>query len=151
MAKILITGGSGFIGRYAYERLLGRHDLTIYDLVKPTWSIAPATLVQGDIRDAALMRSSLRGHDAVLHLAAAHHDFGIADDTYYAVNAGGMETLCAAADEADLSRASRRPDRRRVVRVRAGDRPGGRAARRSGGVHQLALRAGPDDGGAHQG
>lgn len=101
--NVLITGGSGFIGRYFVESLLGAGDtVTILDLVRPEWPKGAAKFVPGDIRDAALVRRTVPGHDAVLHLAAAHHDFGIERDTFFAVNEGAARILCDAADAAGV-------------------------------------------------
>ena len=80
--KVLVTGGSGFIGSYFYERLVGDgHEVVILDLVKPGYDASRATFLRGDIRDPEAMVRALEGCDAICHLAAAHHDFGIEHDT----------------------------------------------------------------------
>ncbi len=98
--KILVTGGSGFIGSYFVERLAAEgHDLVILDLVPPpAWYPAHA-YHRGDIRDPAAVRRAMAGCDRVVHLAAAHHDFGIEHDTYYDVNERGSRVMCDAMDE----------------------------------------------------
>lgn len=97
--RILITGGSGFIGRYFHD-LLSRQrlDLTILDLIRPEWDFGSTRFVQGDVRDPDAVASALEGCDAVLHLAAAHHDFGIEDRTYFSVNEGSAKVLGEAMD-----------------------------------------------------
>lgn len=106
MMNVLITGGSGFIGRYLVERLGAEgHACTILDLVPPSWSSNGTRFVQGDVRAPSTMRAALQACDAVFHLAAAHHDFGIARDTYFAVNELGSAVLCDAMDEAGVRRA----------------------------------------------
>lgn len=98
--KVCITGGSGFIGRYFYERLAHEGcELTILDLVEPAYDASQARFVRGDIRDPNALRAGFAGSDAVIHLAAAHHDFGIADQTYYDVNERGSEVICGVLDE----------------------------------------------------
>jgi GlcNAc-P-P-Und epimerase len=95
----LVTGGAGFIGRYMCERLAARGDsLTVLDLQAPHPDAPRARFVRGDVRDPQAVREALAGCDAVFHLAAAHHDFGIDRDTYFAVNEEAARTLCAAAD-----------------------------------------------------
>lgn len=102
--NILVTGGSGFIGRYFVESLAAAGDsVTILDLVTPEWDTGRARFVKGDIRDEALVRLVLPGHDAILHLAAAHHDFGIERETFFDVNQRGARVLCAAADAAGVT------------------------------------------------
>lgn len=98
--NVLITGGSGFIGRYFHQALVtSGHQVTILDLAKPTWDASPSRVVVGDVRDPATVRQALAGCDAILNLAAAHHDFGIARETFFSVNEGGARVLCAAAEE----------------------------------------------------
>lgn len=101
--NVLITGGSGFIGRYFHQALVAAgHKTTILDLSKPTWDPGPSRIVVGDVRDPGAVRQALAGCDAILNLAAAHHDFGIARETFFSVNEGGARVLCAAADEVGL-------------------------------------------------
>ncbi len=106
MARYLVTGGSGFIGRYLCERLAARGDhFHVLDL-KPPADAAPRPdrYVAGDVRDANAVRAALDGCEAVFHLAAAHHDFGIAYETYFDVNERGSQVLCDAMDAAGVGR-----------------------------------------------
>ena len=99
----LVTGGSGFVGRYLCERLAARGDsITILDLLPPHPDAPAARFVRGDVRDPRALAAALSGCDAVFHLAAAHHDFGIDRATYFAVNETAARTLCAVADEAGV-------------------------------------------------
>jgi nucleoside-diphosphate-sugar epimerase len=101
--NVLLTGGSGFIGRYVHNALMGAgHKVCMLDLVEPSWDAAPARIIVGDIRDPFTVRRALAGCDAVLHLAGAHHDFGIARETFFSVNEMGAQVLSAAASEAGL-------------------------------------------------
>ena len=98
--KILVTGGSGFIGSYFVERLSSEgHELVILDLIDPPGWYPEVTYHKGDIRDPAAVRRAMAGCDRVVHLAAAHHDFGIEHDTYYSVNEFGTQVMCDAMDE----------------------------------------------------
>lgn len=106
MTRVLVTGGSGFIGRYICERII--HDggqVSILDLVPPSWKRDGASFVQGDVRDPAAVDRALAGCGEVIHLAAAHHDFGISDETYFDVNEGSARVLCAAMDRAGVKTA----------------------------------------------
>jgi nucleoside-diphosphate-sugar epimerase len=98
--RFCITGGSGFIGSHFCERLSAdRHEVTILDLVEPAAGIPHDRFVRGDIRDADACREAMRASDCVLHLAAAHHDFGIPDPTFFDVNERGARVICDVADE----------------------------------------------------
>jgi nucleoside-diphosphate-sugar epimerase len=101
--NVLVTGGSGFLGRYFHRALLDAgHSITILDLVPPAWDPETARVVVGDVRDPGAVREALVGANAILHLAAAHHDFGIAPETYFSVNEQGAKVVCAAAEELDV-------------------------------------------------
>jgi GlcNAc-P-P-Und epimerase len=101
--NLLVTGGSGFLGRYFHRALLDAgHSVTILDLVSPEWDPETARVIVGDVRDPSAVREALRGAQAILHLAAAHHDFGIAPETYFSVNEQGAAVLSAAAEEQDI-------------------------------------------------
>jgi nucleoside-diphosphate-sugar epimerase len=101
--RYLVTGGSGFIGEYVCERLASLGDaVTILDLVDPPRSLAAHRYLKGDVRDPDACRKALEGCERVIHLAAAHHDFGIADETYFSVNEEGTGVLSDAMDEAGV-------------------------------------------------
>ncbi len=83
--KILVTGGAGFIGSNFIRYLLGtqRH-YTIVNYDKLTYAgnlanLAPVaknpnhTFVKGDVCDAPLLETAMRGCDAVVHFAAESH------------------------------------------------------------------------------
>ncbi len=103
--NILITGGSGFIAEYFHRDLaaLG-HNLVTLDLIEPTPGTpsANSTYIHGDIRDPKALDEAMQGIDLVVNLAAAHHDFGIAHDTYYSVNEHGSQMVCDAMDRAGI-------------------------------------------------
>jgi len=78
--KVLVTGGAGFIGSHIIDHLVdeGCGEIVAVDnLVRGrrdnlTLAAArgPVELIEGDIRDRALMESLVRGRDIVFHMAA---------------------------------------------------------------------------------
>jgi nucleoside-diphosphate-sugar epimerase len=95
--RICVMGGSGFIGHYFCEALHGLgHQVTILDLVAPRFNVMPDRFVQGDICDPAKVSEALADCDAILHLAAAHHDYGISREHFFKVNEGGARVICEA-------------------------------------------------------
>jgi dTDP-L-rhamnose 4-epimerase len=82
MARVLITGGAGFIGSHAADALLdGGDDVRILDNLspqvhgphrqRPSYLAQGAELIVGDVTDSIAVERALRGVDKVLHLAAA--------------------------------------------------------------------------------
>ncbi|ODR92222.1 NAD-dependent epimerase/dehydratase family protein [Sinorhizobium alkalisoli] len=98
MAKVLVTGGCGFIGRHVVEELLsGQYDVRVLDaLNEQVHADAHVALPAGvdmrraDIRDAAAVRSALRGVEFVIHLAA---EVGVGQSMYEIARYVGVNDL----------------------------------------------------------
>lgn len=102
---ILVTGGAGFIGTHLcaqLERIGQRY--VILDLHAPSASLKPERFVRGDVRNPLAIDAAIEGCSSVLHLAAAHHDSGIARDTYFGVNEGSTALLIEAMSARQLRR-----------------------------------------------
>lgn len=68
--KILITGGSGFIGSHLVDVLTEQcHDVTIYDIEAPRYGQS-AEYKKGDVRDMKQLLKATMGKHAIYHLAA---------------------------------------------------------------------------------
>ena len=68
--KIIVAGGSGFIGSHVVDVLLEQgHEVVIYDVDAPRYD-QPCAFVRGDIRDIERMTQTLKGADIVYMLAA---------------------------------------------------------------------------------
>jgi GlcNAc-P-P-Und epimerase len=101
--NILVTGGSGFIGTNLVNDLLKEgHNVTIYDKLKS--DTYPDLCIVADIRDREKLTHSLRGVDAVFHLAAEHRDDVHPTSLYYEVNGGGAENIVYALNNNDVNR-----------------------------------------------
>lgn len=98
--RVSVTGGAGFIGHHICERLGDQGALeSIIDLRASRSRRVQGRHILGDVRDPEALRVAFRGANAVLHLAAAHHDFGIDDTTYFSVNEGGARQICQVMDD----------------------------------------------------
>ena len=77
--NVYITGGAGYVGAILVPRLLNEGykvtviDLMIYgrDKLKPHPNLK---IIEGDIRNQDLLRKSIPGHEAVIHLACISND-----------------------------------------------------------------------------
>ncbi len=117
--RILLTGGAGYIGSHTYVALRqAGHDVVILDnfsnarrsVVARLEQItgAPVPVVEGDIRDNALLDRVFTDHriDAVVHFAAlkAVGESMAKPLDYFDVNIGGLTTLLRAMDRAGCRR-----------------------------------------------
>ena len=77
--SVFITGGAGYVGAILVPRLLQEgHRVTVLDLMIYGEDVLPnnpaLTVIKGDIRNQALLKSSIQGHDVVIHLACISND-----------------------------------------------------------------------------
>jgi UDP-glucose 4-epimerase len=68
--KILVTGGSGFIGSHLVDVLLEQnHEVVIYDIDDPRFGQS-CKYIKGDVNDMECMLAATKGFDVIYHLAA---------------------------------------------------------------------------------
>jgi len=116
--RIVVTGGAGFIGSNFVRYLLGKYDdLEVVNLDKLTYAgnlenlrdvedDARYAFVKGDICDAAVVRATLDGADAVVNFAAETHvDRSISGpQDFISTDVLGTHTLLEAVRELDVKR-----------------------------------------------
>ena len=92
--KVLVTGGSGFIGSHTIDCLLDHgHEVRILDALIPqvhgknrtcpSYLACRAELVVGAVEDPAAVSQALEGIDSVIHLASA---VGVGQSMYQIVD-----------------------------------------------------------------
>jgi nucleoside-diphosphate-sugar epimerase len=110
LTNVLVTGGSGYVGHVLTPRLLSLgYKVTVIDKL---WYGARMPnnpnlrIVDGDIRDTALMAELLKGQDAVLHLACISNDasFELDEKLSETVNFDCFEPMVIAAKKAGVKR-----------------------------------------------
>jgi len=116
--RLVVTGGAGFIGSNFVRFMLRRYDdLEVVNLDKLTYAgnlenlrdvedDARYTFVKGDICDAAVVRQSLQGADAVINFAAETHvDRSISGpQDFISTDVLGTHTLLEAVREQSIAR-----------------------------------------------
>jgi len=116
--KLLVTGGSGFIGSNFVRHVLAAHpDDTLVNFDKLTYAGNPANLrdveadpryafVHGDVCDAKLVRDVAHGVDAIVNLAASTHvDRSLMEpDEFLKTDVFGVFTLLEAVKDLRIPR-----------------------------------------------
>jgi dihydroflavonol-4-reductase len=111
--KILVTGGTGFIGsRLALEARRQGHEITVAgqlnsdaERVRATELAREAIVIEhGPLQDADHARRIAQGCDSVIHLAAAQHEANVPESYFFDVNVNGTRTLMEACERAGVRR-----------------------------------------------
>jgi Nucleoside-diphosphate-sugar epimerases len=103
--KILVTGSSGFIGGFLTRQLASvGHSVMGLDINKPESPDNPYKFIQGDILNTLDIMKAATGTDAIMNLAAKHHDFGVSEEEFFAVNVGGTKNLLDCADKLGIKK-----------------------------------------------
>lgn len=98
MPRVLVTGGSGFIGHHLVDALIARGDaVRVLDLDVPKSPGQAVEYVRGSVADRAACDKALEGVDRVYHLAGIAHLWRRRKSDFDVANRVGTETLLKAA------------------------------------------------------
>lgn len=99
--RVLVTGGSGYVGRLILPLLAKEFSITVFDLKAPP--IGPWKFISGDVQDQQALTKTLRNNEALLYMATG--PFYEADVVAsYDVNAKGLHLALEAAKQAGIRR-----------------------------------------------
>lgn len=111
--KVLITGGTGFIGsrlalrcaEMGYEvRVLGQQNTPAEADNKRTVEERGVQVILGSVTARPDVFKAIEGIDIVFHLAAAQHEMNVPDRTFWEVNVTGTKNVLEAGIQAGVKR-----------------------------------------------
>ncbi|KAF0847483.1 dihydroflavonol-4-reductase [Nocardia caishijiensis] len=102
--KVAVTGAAGYLGSNLIPQLVERgHEVVAIDRVAPATTDPAVTWVEGDVLDAASMRTALDGAEVVYHLVALI-TLAKNNDLAWRVNTEGVRVTAEAALEVGARR-----------------------------------------------
>ncbi|MBI2770763.1 MAG: NAD-dependent epimerase/dehydratase family protein [Burkholderiales bacterium] len=113
MKKVLVVGGGGYCGSVVVPQLLDAGwKVTVFDILR--WYGSDhlpkdnpnLRIIEGDVRDTALIAQACEGQDAMLHLACISNDasFELDEKLSTSVNLDSFEPVVIAAKKAGIKR-----------------------------------------------
>jgi farnesol dehydrogenase len=102
--RVLVTGGTGYLGRAIVRALASRGHTPVAFARTASASGLHAEAVNGDIRDAAAVRRAANGCDAICHAAALVSLWRPNRAEFDDINVGGLRHVLAAAADLGLRR-----------------------------------------------
>ncbi len=105
MTRVLVTGGTGFIGQHLASALAaGGRQVRVLDLLPPTCAVPEVEYVEGSVLDPNLVDEALRDVDEVYHLAGLPGMWIPHKADFYTVNCHGTEVVIMAARKRGIAR-----------------------------------------------
>ena len=105
MTRVLVTGGTGFIGQHLLSALAaGGRKLRVLDLRPPTSALPQVEYIAGSVLDPDVVDQAIRDVDEVYHLAGLPGMWIPEKDDFHAVNCRGTEVVIAAARKRGVAR-----------------------------------------------
>jgi UDP-glucose 4-epimerase len=76
--NVLVTGGAGFIGSHLIDRIIGNHNVTVYDnlssgkkeFISAHFDKKNFSFIEADLLDLGNLKNAMKNQDAVFHFAA---------------------------------------------------------------------------------
>lgn len=112
MARIMVTGGAGYVGSLLVPQLLDLgHEIVVFDIMYFGDHFLPKdnaslTVVPGDIRDVDAFSKACESVDTIIHLACISNDasFELDEALSTSINMDAFEPLVVAAKKAGIKR-----------------------------------------------
>jgi dihydroflavonol-4-reductase len=105
MTRILVTGGTGFIGLHLVSALVARgRQVRVLDLRAPVCALPGVEYIEGSVLDPGLVDRALEGVDEVYHLAGLPGMWMPEKRDFHTVNYRGTEVVIAAARRRGIAR-----------------------------------------------